>query len=116
MQRREPLGVRFYRTDTGYEPVREWLRSLEKYEKKLIGEDIKAVQLGWPIGMPVVKKLDRGLWEVRTNLRDKISRVLFTFVEGNIVLLHGLIKKSWKVPREDMSLARSRLSEIEGGH
>ena len=46
MDRESPLEVRFFRTETDKEPVREWLRSLPKEEKKQIGEDIKTVQYG----------------------------------------------------------------------
>jgi phage-related protein len=115
MERFEPLQVVFYMTATGHEPVREWLRSLYKNDKKQIGEDIKTVQFGWPIGMPVVEKLDRDLWEVRTKLRNKISRVLFTVHEDQIVLLHGFIKKSQKVHAEDLELAQRRKNEIKRG-
>ena len=52
-----PLDVVFYRTDLGNEPVREWLRGMSKADKRVIGNDIKTVQYGWPIGMPVVRKL-----------------------------------------------------------
>ena len=115
MERSEPLQVTFYITLTGREPVREWLRSLHKNEKKKIGEDVKTVQFGWPIGMPVVEKLDRDLWEVRTKLRDKISRLIFTVYENQIVLLHGFIKKSQKIPAEDLELAQRRMNEIKKG-
>jgi len=54
--------------------------------------------------MPVVEKLDRDLWEIRTKLRNKISRVLFTMYENEIVLLHGFIKKSQKIPLDPMCL------------
>ncbi|MDZ4242542.1 MAG: type II toxin-antitoxin system RelE/ParE family toxin, partial [Candidatus Omnitrophota bacterium] len=109
------LQVVFYATETGHEPVREWLKSLLKEEKKAIGEDIKTVQFGWPIGMPVVKKLEKGIWEVRTELNNKISRILFTVYEENIVLLHGFIKKSQKTPGEDLDLARKRARDVRGG-
>jgi phage-related protein len=115
MERFDPLLVVFYRTLTGHEPVREWLRSLHMNEKKQIGEDIKSVQYSWPIGMPVVEKLDRDLWEVRTKLRNKISRVIFTVYENQIVLLHGFIKKSQKIQAEDLELAQIRLNEIKRG-
>lgn len=115
MERFAPLSVIFYTTTTGHEPVREWLRSLHRNEKKQIGEDIKTVQFGWPIGMPVVEKLDRDLWEVRTRLRNKISRVIFTIHENQIVLLHGFIKKNQKIPIEDLGLARRRMNEIKRG-
>ncbi|HEX2959530.1 MAG TPA: type II toxin-antitoxin system RelE/ParE family toxin [Chitinispirillaceae bacterium] len=102
------MNVRFYRTDNGSEPVREWLRSLALDSKKIIGEDIKTVQYGWPIGMPVVRKLEPGIWEVRSRLKDGISRVLFTVADDTIVLLHGFIKKSQKTPLDDLITARKR--------
>ena len=115
MERSTPIQVVFYITSTGHEPVREWLHTLRKSEKKRIGEDIKTVQFGWPVGMPVVEKLDKGIWEVRTRLRNKISRVIFTIYMDQIVLLHGFIKKSQKIPNEDLELALRRANEIKGG-
>ncbi|MBF0388075.1 MAG: type II toxin-antitoxin system RelE/ParE family toxin [Candidatus Omnitrophica bacterium] len=109
------MQVAFYVSQSGREPVRDWLISLSKAEKKLIGEDIKTVQFGWPIGMPVVEKLDRDLWEVRTTLRDKIARVLFTVHAGKIVLLHGFIKKTQKTPIDDLDLATDRMVEVKEG-
>jgi len=60
------LSVTFFRTASGNEPVREWLKSLPREERRVLGEDIKTVQFGWPLGMPLVRKLDKGLWEVRS--------------------------------------------------
>jgi len=68
------LEVRFYRTDNGTEPVRDWLRGLPAIDRKRIGEDIKTVQYGWPLGMPLVRKMDKDLWEVRIHLHDRIAR------------------------------------------
>ena len=103
------LSVAFFRTASGNEPVREWLRSLPREERRLIGEDLKTVQFGWPLGMPLVRKLDKGLWEVRSRLPDRIARVMFTSGEGRMVLLHGFVKKSRKTPPEDFELAKTRL-------
>ena len=108
------LQVVFYRTDAGSEPVREWLKGLDKVERKIIGEDIKTVQLGWPLGMPLVRKVDKGLWEVRIQLGRKIARVLFTAREGMMVLLHGFIKKSQKTPTNDLRLAKQRMAALGG--
>ena len=107
------LNVVFYRTSSGSEPVREWLRGLSKADKRAIGSDIKTVQYGWPIGMPVVRKLDTGLWEVRSRLDQHISRVLFTVHGETMVLLHGFIKKSQKTPKEDLQLAKDRKFNLE---
>jgi DNA-binding Xre family transcriptional regulator len=46
----------------------------------VIGEDIKTVQFGWPLGMPLVRKMAKDLWEIRIHLVDRIARVLFTVV------------------------------------
>lgn len=105
------LQVNFYKSESGNEPVREWLRSLSRAEKKIIGEDIKTIQFGWPLGMPLVRKIEAALWEVRSELDNRIARVLFT-VEGNVMLLlHGFIKKSQKTPASDLRLAKQRLSK-----
>ena len=48
------LTARFYRSDAGVEPLRDWLKSLPVIERKAMGEDVKTVQFGWPLGMPLV--------------------------------------------------------------
>ncbi len=106
------LNVRFFCTDAGNEPVREWLTDLPREHRRMIGIDIKTVQLGWPIGMPVVRKLDTGLWEVRIDLGDTIARVLFTVVGSDMILLHGFIKKSQKTPASDMATAKQRKARL----
>lgn len=108
------LTVVFFKTDAGAEPVRKWLQSLPKSHKKTIGEDIKTAQYGWPLGMPLVEKLEPNLWEVRIRLSDGIARVLFT-VDGELmVLLHGFLKKSQRIPLPEMGVARARLRQYRG--
>lgn len=102
------LPVKFFRTTEGREPVREWLKALPQVERKAIGDDIRTVQFGWPIGMPLVRKIDVGLWEVRVDLLSGIARVLFTVFSGDAVLLHGFIKKSQKTPLSDLKTAKQR--------
>ena len=108
------LQVLFYKTQSGKEPVREWLKSLTHDDKKTIGEDIKTVQFGWPIGMPVVRKLDKGLWEVRSRLNKRIARIIFTVENDAMVLLHGFIKKSQKTPKDNLELAKKRAAQLKG--
>ena len=98
--------------------MRDWLKSLPLSEdRKRIGEDIKTVEFGWPIGMPVWRALGRGLHEVRSNLAgNRIARVLFYIDKrGRMVLLHGFIKKTQKTPDEDLELARRNKSKHERG-
>ena len=106
------LRARFFRTDSGREPVRDWLLELERDDRKSIGEDVKLVQFRWPLGMPLVRKLETDLWEVRTHVSGgRIARLLFTVSGDTIALLHGFIKKSPKTPLQDLQLARQRLKQ-----
>jgi len=103
------LPAHFYRSESGREPVREWLKSLEPGDRKVIGEDIKDVEFSWPIGMPLVRSLGRGLWEVRGSLlQGRIARVIFCVEDQRMVLLQGFIKKSRKTPQRDVNLALKR--------
>ena len=106
------LDIRFFKTDSGSEPVREWLRELPAIDRKTIGEDIKTVQYGWPLGMPLVRKIDKDLWEIRIHLQNRIARVLFIVSHGMIVLLHGFIKKSQATPKSDLQLAKNRMRSV----
>ena len=114
MNTKYPLHLAFYKTATGKEPVREWLITLRRNDRKIIGEDIKTIQFGWPIGMPLAKKIDTNLWEVRSNLDNRIARVIFTLHEEFIVLLHGFIKKTQKTPVNDLRLAKQRMLSLRG--
>ena len=107
----------FYRTEAQGEPVREWLKRLSADDRKRIGEDIKTVEFGWPIGMPVCKRLSDGIFEVRTNLNNnRIARVLFYIDKrSRMVLLHAFIKKTQKTPDEDLALARSNKGKHQRG-
>lgn len=106
------LDVRFFATGSGNEPVREWLKALPASERRTIGEDIKTVQFGWPLGMPLVRKLAKGLWEVRVHLMDRIARIFFTVVGHTMVLLHSFIKKSQDIPSEELNVAKRRLQQL----
>jgi len=106
------LEVRFFRTASGAEPVREWLRDLPAPDKRSIGEDIKTVQFGWPLGMPLVDHLDGDIWEVRIRLDRRIARVLFVTEGGLMILLHGFIKKDQKTPKSELDLAKDRLKQL----
>jgi hypothetical protein len=44
MKAERPLKVVFFKTETGNEPVREWLKDLPNEDCKAIGTDILTVQ------------------------------------------------------------------------
>jgi len=105
--------VRFYRTDTGREPVLEWLRSLDREDRRAIGLDLMRVQLGWPVGMPLVRSLQQGLWELRSQLPSRrIARLMLCFHQNEIIVLHAFIKKTRSTPPDDLAWARRRMKEV----
>lgn len=108
------LDIRFFATETGAEPVREWLQSLPREERKILGADILKVQYCWPVGKPLVDSLGRGLWEVRSRLGDRIARVIFCVEDSTVILLHGFIKKTRKTPQDALDLARKRRKQLRG--
>jgi phage-related protein len=94
--------------------VRNWLRGLDERDRNAIGQDLMRVQYRWPVGMPLCRPMGEGLWEVRSNLSsNRIARVLLSFHQGKIVIVHGFIKKSQKTPQQDLTLARRRKREFE---
>ena len=108
-----PLPCAFYCTAAGNEPVREWLKALPEGERKQVGSDIKAVQYGWPLGLPLVDSLGDGLWEVRSRLPSRIARTIFFVHDGVIILLCGFIKKTRTTPVNELNLAKRRRLEIK---
>ena len=104
------LPARFYRAPSGREPVREWLKGLPKSDRKIIGEDIRDVEFSWPAGLPLVRPLGRGLWEVRSSItHGRIARVIFCVDQRQMFLLHGFIKKTQKTPQPAIDLALKRM-------
>ena len=112
MDRKEPLEAIFFETENGNQPVRDFLLECTKEDKKEIGSDIFTVQKGFPLGLPLVEKLDTDLWEVRSHTTDGICRIFFTVYKDTMVLLHCFVKKSQKNPSKEMKTAKKRLAEF----
>jgi phage-related protein len=107
------LPASFYRSASGAEPVRDWLRALTGNDRKILGYDIGLVEFGWPVGMPLCRPLGGGLLEIRSSLEgNRVARVIFCITDGSMILLHGFIKKTRKAPKTDLDLARDRQKEV----
>jgi phage-related protein len=114
--KRKRIPAVFYRTASGAEPVRDRLKKLSAEDRRIIGLDIATVEYGWPVGMPVCRKLTgrQGLYEVRSDITGRrIARVLFCIYRSQMVLLHGFIKKTQQTPDSDLDLATKRKKELE---
>jgi phage-related protein len=109
------VPVRFYRTPSGTEPVRAWLKAIDPADRKIIGDDLRTLEYGWPMGMPLCRPMasHKGLWEIRSSLPSRREpRILFCVAGGCLVLLHGFIKKAQRTPKADLDLAAKRMKEV----
>ena len=105
------LPAAFFENLAGEMPVRTWLRSLSDEDRKIVGDDIRTAEYGWPVGMPLCRSLTghKGLWEIRSNLTNgRIARVLFCTHDGKMLLLHGFIKKTQQTPAREIEIAVAR--------
>ena len=92
--------------------VERFIRSLQKptIAKLLHMLDLLEVY-GKHLGMPHVKFLENGIWELRVRGRQEV-RILFAFVQERVVCLHGYIKKSQRMPRAELETAKQRLRNL----
>lgn len=108
--------VLFYETQAGNEVVIDFLRALPIDDKKKVGEDLKTLQFGYPMGLPLCRALGKGLMELRSSLPSRReARLIFVFDAAmqTILILHAFIKKTQKTPKNDLDLARSRKAEFQ---
>lgn len=110
------LNAFFYKTAMGTEPVKEWLLTLTKIDRKQIGSDVSYVQFKWPIGKPQVDHLRGAIWEIRTTLKTRIARILFAVEDNEMVLLHGFIKKTQTTDKHEIDLAEARYKDWKQHH
>ena len=113
VDRTKKFPARFYVNAAGRRPVREWILELPEGDRHTIGKDIQKVEFGWPMGRPHCAPLGSGLWEIRSDLSsNRIARVIFCTIGGEMLLLHGFVKKSQKLLQLDIDLALQRKREL----
>jgi phage-related protein len=113
MERPKPLSVVFFKTATGNQPVRDFiLHDRTEQDRKAISADISVVQKEFPMGMPFVEKIINKLWTIRSHIPEGICRIFFTVHKNTIILLHGFVKKTQKIPKKEMKIAETRLKEF----
>ncbi len=114
MEREKPLEAAFYKSEQGNQPCRDYLMSLSRDDRREVGANIFAVQKGFPLGLPLCRKMEKDLWEVRSDIEDGISRIFFTLDGEIMVLLHGFTKKTQKTPQKEIETAKARMKDYEG--
>ena len=76
-------------------------------------EMVEAVGLD-QIHEPHVKHLDGKLWELRAKAQEGIARGIYVAMTGRrVIVLHVFVKKTQKIPKAALDLARERMKEVE---
>jgi len=108
------FSINFFKTGIGNEPVRDWLRTLRAEERAVIGADLRTVQLGFPLGMPLCRPLGSGLYEVRSSLPTKQeARLIFFHDDETLIVVGGFIKKTRTTPDIEIKNARKKQAEYK---
>ena len=72
---------------------------------------------GANLGEPHTKSLDDGLFELRAKAASGIVRSVFCYSNGKtIIILLTYEKKSQKIPKSILNLAKARLKEFKNGN
>lgn len=62
---------------------------------------------------PHVKHIEGKLWELRAKASEGIARGLYVTVTGRrVVVLHVFVKKSQRMPRAALDIARERMKQV----
>ncbi|HEX7761539.1 MAG TPA: type II toxin-antitoxin system RelE/ParE family toxin [Caulobacteraceae bacterium] len=107
--------VLFYETASGNPVVRDFLRAFDRPDRAILGEDLKTVQIGFPMGLPLCRPLGQGLWEVRSSLTGNREARLIFYHDSHaraLVVLHGFLKKTQKTPKAEIATALKRKREF----
>src|SRR5215213_4945109 len=107
--------VLFYQTRSGNKVILEFIRNLPAEDRKVVGEDLKTLQMRFPMGLPLCRPLGDGLYEIRSSLPSKREfRLIFFFDRKRqcLLVVHAFFKKSAKLPKADLDLAKRRKEEF----
>ncbi len=105
----------YYEDERNSRPVEEFINDLESKTKAKVLARIEFLEEHWQeLRRPYVDALQEGLYELRVIFSGNQVRVIYAYMfKDYIVLLHGIIKKTKEVPREDMLKAKNRMNDFQ---
>lgn len=114
----EEFEIIFFKKEDGTSPVKDFILSLED---KMAAKTMRFIGVlkahGPELREPYTKPLEDGIFELRIQQGNNISRVLYFFVSGKkIILTNGFIKKTQKTPRREILLAKKYQEEFKNKH
>ncbi|MCD8005524.1 MAG: type II toxin-antitoxin system RelE/ParE family toxin [Oscillospiraceae bacterium] len=107
------ITIEFYSLQDGTEPVKDFLMSLDvKMRAKMLRSIAFLEANGADAREPVSKHLGDGIFELRAQFGNNVTRVLYFFFVGNkAILTNGFIKKTQKTPISEIDKAKRYRAE-----
>jgi len=105
----------YYEDERNSRPVEEFINHLESKTKAKVLARIEFLEERWQeLRRPYVDTLEEGLYELRVIFSGNQVRVIYAYMfKDYIILLHGIIKKTKEVPRDDMLKAKNRMNDFQ---
>ena len=109
----QEFEIIFYDKEDGTEPAKEFLLQLDDKMRAKMTRTIAILKnLGYDLREPYSKPLGDGIFELRAQVGNNISRVLYFFIIGQkVILTNGFIKKKQKTPLNEITLAKKYRAE-----
>jgi len=105
--------IEFYRTADGKCPVEEFIDALDFRQAQKVVWTLQVVKDFEIVPKQYFKKIDSSdnLWEVRAG--KQIRLLCFWDKENLIILTHGFIKKTMKIPKKELETAKKRMLDYK---
>ncbi|KKW32846.1 MAG: hypothetical protein UY77_C0012G0013 [Candidatus Uhrbacteria bacterium GW2011_GWA2_53_10] len=103
------MNIRFSHNDT-----EEFVERLDRSTGVKVLRVIELLeQFGHRLGMPHSRNIGGGLFELRVRGKEEV-RLFYVFRQSEVVIVHGFLKKSQKIPLKELSKAEARASRVDG--
>ena len=106
-------GIEFYEAANGQIPVKEFIEALNIKERAKVARTVDLLEeFGINLGMPYAEYVEEDLWELRVRFANNRYRIIYFLNTGQkFILLHGFIKKTQKMPKKEIKVAKQRLAD-----
>lgn len=110
-----------FSAEDGHCPVQEFLQRIEPKQRKKVMVQLHTISIQPDmLGPPLVKAFRteryKGLYELRSRIKQMVRIIFFLGDDGSIVLLHGFIKNHERATEQALELARARKQALATGH
>lgn len=93
--------------------IEKFIDALQPETKSKIFRTFELLEAyGREVGMPQVKQIDADLFGIRVQGKQR-ARLLFVFRNTRVVVLHGFVKKTMRIPPNEIETAAGRLHLID---